>query len=204
MLIAVSLSWVTVPWRSVNVPPASSTSSSHGGDVVGRHADGVDGDVEGALGDEAVLPEVAEARGPGGLPGPGRRGAGVSPRSSQPSFERDADLGVGERVDRRHPARPAVGERARRRATPTTAGPAPAPTRRRRRRRRRRGRGRSASPTPGCRGRSPTCRRSGRRSTATASRVAGRAELLAEQPVVRALGGEALGDRRLGGRGRAR
>ena len=26
VLIAVSLSWVATPWRSVNVPPASSTS----------------------------------------------------------------------------------------------------------------------------------------------------------------------------------
>ena len=103
------------------------------------------------------------------------------------------------RVDRRHAARPAVGERARRRATPTSAGPAPAPTRRRRRRRRRRGRGRSASPTPGCRGRSPTCRRSGRRSTATAS--PGRRPCRAPRRAGRwcgRVGGEAIGDRRLG------
>src|SRR5688572_27090020 len=32
----------------------------HGGEVVGLDADGVDGDVDRALGDEAVLPEVAE------------------------------------------------------------------------------------------------------------------------------------------------
>ena len=42
---------------------------AHGGDVVGRHPDGVDGDVECPLGDEGVLPEVAEAPDPPGFPG---------------------------------------------------------------------------------------------------------------------------------------
>ena len=46
---------------------------THGGDVVGRHADGVDGDVERALGDEGVLPEVAEPPAPPGIAGRGRR-----------------------------------------------------------------------------------------------------------------------------------
>ena len=62
LLIAVSCRWVATPSRSVNVPPASSTIA-HGGDVVGRHADGVDGDVDGSLGHEHVLPEVAEPAG---------------------------------------------------------------------------------------------------------------------------------------------
>ena len=157
---------------------------AHGGDVVGRHADGVDGDVERALGDEGVLPEVAEAAGSPGVTGEAderRRQAEAVPAAA----ERDADLGVGDRVDRRHAARPAAGERPAACASPTTAGRAPAPTRRRRRRRRR-GRGRSASPTPGCRGRSPDVPSIG--STIHCHGDAGSpAEpvLLAEQAVVR-------------------
>ena len=69
VLIAVSLSWVD---RAVAVGERAAgllDEQPDGGDVVGRHADGVDGDVERALGDEAVLPEVAEAAGPAGVLG---------------------------------------------------------------------------------------------------------------------------------------
>ena len=61
MLIAVSCRGSATPWRSVRLPPAASTIGLHGGDVVGRDADRVDGDVHGSLGHEHVLPEVAEA-----------------------------------------------------------------------------------------------------------------------------------------------
>ena len=140
---------------------------AHGGDVVGGDPDGVDGDVEGTLGDEGVLPEVAEAADSPRVARRGRR-APASGRGVPAVVERDADLGVGDgwRPSTRGTA--ARRRTSRRPPSPTSAGRAPAPTRRRRRRRRR-GRGRSASPTPGCRGRSPTCRRSGRRSTPTAT-----------------------------------
>ena len=59
---------------------------AHGGDVVGRHADGVDGDVERALGDEGVLPEVAEPAGPPGLLGQPDERRRSARASSQPSL----------------------------------------------------------------------------------------------------------------------
>ena len=108
MLIAVSLlvgdDAVAVGERAAGLLD----EEADGGDVVGRDADGVDGDVEGALGDEGVLPEVAEAAGPAGVLGE------ADERRRQPELvpavvERDADLGVGDRVDRRHAA--AAGRR---------------------------------------------------------------------------------------------
>ena len=86
MLIAVSLSWVGVAVAVGERAAGLLDEQPDGGEVVGRHADGVDGDVEGALGDEAVLPEVAEAAGPAGVLARGRRAAGVRPRSSQPAL----------------------------------------------------------------------------------------------------------------------
>ena len=65
--MAVSLSWVTDAVAVGERAPGLLDEQPDGGEVVGRHADGVDGDVEGALGDERVLPEVAEAAGPAGV-----------------------------------------------------------------------------------------------------------------------------------------
>ena len=126
MLIAVPVSWVTTPWRSVNVPAGLLDEQAHGGDVVGGDADGVDGHVERALGDEGVLPEVAEAPRPPGVHGQ------ADQRRRQPELvpavvQRHADLGVGDGGDVGHPAAPAVGERA-----PARRRPPPAAQRRRR------------------------------------------------------------------------
>ncbi len=62
VLIAVPRSMARHPMAVGERAAGLLDQQAHGGDVVGRHPDGVDGDVERALGDEGVLPEVAEAR----------------------------------------------------------------------------------------------------------------------------------------------
>ena len=131
------------------------------GDVPQRD-DRVDRDVERALGDEHVLPEVAE---PARAPAPVRErehavadAVGVEPLRSCPTRTRAA-----RRRGRRRPTRGSTRRCGTRRgpAPPTTACAARAP-RRRRPPARLRTRGRAASPTPARRARSSSCRRSGR------------------------------------------
>ena len=124
-----------------------------------------------ALGDQHVLPEVAEAAGAVRAAAASATSAPVRPASSQPVGERDATCASSSAatVDTRHGR--SVGERRRGRAPPTSDG-----CERRRRHHaddrpvRRRASARSAWPTPGCRARSWTCRRSGRSPIATANR----------------------------------
>ena len=76
------------------------------GHVVDRDADGVDRDVDGALGDEHVLPEVAEPAGaPAALLQLDEPAGQAEPVPAV--VERDAHLGVGEVGDVGHTARAA-------------------------------------------------------------------------------------------------
>ena len=128
------------------------------------------GHVDRALGDEHVLPEVAEPTGsPAALLQFDEPAGQTEPVPTV--VERHAHLGVGE--CRRRPRRGSAARRRTRRGRgpPTTADRAPAPTPPRRpRRASTMGERDQASPTPGCPARSRTCRRSDRRSTATVSR----------------------------------
>ena len=123
------------------------------------------------VGDQHVLPEVAEpARAPAAVR---QRQQPVQPPGRAPFLEAAVgELRVGQIVDRRHPQPPRRGplaalahERAAARATPTSAGASPAP-RRPPTSARPRPRAPAASPTRAARARSPWCRRSGRRSSA--------------------------------------
>ena len=155
----------------VGEAPAGLLDDHLGGGEVPGVGPGVHGDVDQALGDQAVVPEVAERRGSPSTPASGRAsGPGARWCASRSRSVVDG-VGVGEVADARHrdAARPPPRGRGRwcgrrRRRRPTSAGRARARSPRRRWGGRPR-RGRSASPTPARRGRSSWCRRSGRAPT---------------------------------------
>ena len=86
LLIAVSCSCVATPCSIGERAARLLDDHLHGGEVVGLDADGVDGDVDRALGDEAVLPEVAEPARPARRAAAATRARSVRPSSSQPGL----------------------------------------------------------------------------------------------------------------------
>ena len=195
---------VATPPRSVKRPPASSTITGRRGEVP-QPTPRVERDLDGALGDEHVLPEVAESarapaareraraarpRRPSCLPRRRARRTTAGRRPARRTAETRRRRGLGEAVgDVRAgaPRRPpAPAERGRRDHADRQLAARPG--------------ARSASPTPGSRGRSSWCRRSDRGSTDAAASSAPRgAVLLAEHGVIRPGRREPVAQRALDG-----
>ena len=135
-------------------PPAGLLDEHRERGVVVQRERRVDRRVERALGDEDVLPEIADAA----------RVPDVRLERGEVAGERARRRRGVEARDRRDPDRACRPRTRPRRAPPTSAARAPAP-RRRRRSAPRRARARSASPRRGCRARSSVSRRSGRGSS---------------------------------------